>query len=187
MTCANLTKFVAVPLSVPVLLGMSVATEGQTAAQKTASTAKTPAKGPVDLNKASVEEIEAGIPGIPPAVAKNIVAGRPYKSLDELVKAGVRPRMLERIRPLVTLGAAMPAKSEPTAATAKKPEDTKSKVAAAAPAKVAAVTSPKVAPVASAKVAAQPRSLPSHPPSRCRRKPKTPRRRSRPLQNHRAR
>jgi DNA uptake protein ComE-like DNA-binding protein len=42
----------------------------------------------VDLNAASEKELES-IKGVGPAIAKKIVAGRPYKSVDELSKAGL--------------------------------------------------------------------------------------------------
>ncbi len=42
-------------------------------------------KGAVDINKATPEQLEA-LPGIGPAQAHRIVAGRPYASADELVK-----------------------------------------------------------------------------------------------------
>ena len=42
------------------------------------------AAGPVDINNASADELEA-VKGIGPATAKKIIAGRPYKSPDELV------------------------------------------------------------------------------------------------------
>ena len=45
-----------------------------------------------------------------PATAKKIVAGRPYSSIDDLVKAGVPKRVIEGIRPHVTLGAETEAK-----------------------------------------------------------------------------
>jgi competence protein ComEA len=112
MSCANFAKLVAVPLSCVVLLSTSVATQGQTAPSKTATKAKAAATTVVlDLNKATVEEMEADLPGVGPATAKKIVAGRPYSSVDDLAKAGVPKRVIESIRPHVTLGAAMEAKS----------------------------------------------------------------------------
>jgi hypothetical protein len=42
-------------------------------------------KGAVDINKATPEQLEA-LPGIGPAQARRIAAGRPYASADELVK-----------------------------------------------------------------------------------------------------
>jgi competence protein ComEA len=111
MSCANFAKLVAVPLSCVVLLSTSVATQGQTAPPKTTTKSKAAAKVILDLNKATVEEMEADLPGVGPATAKKIVSGRPYSSVDDLAKAGVPKRVIESIRPHVTFGAAMEAKS----------------------------------------------------------------------------
>lgn len=101
----------AVPLSCVILLSASVATRGQTAPPKATSKAKAAANVILDLNKATADELEADLPGVGPATAKKIVAGRPYSSVDDLAKAGVSKRVIEGIRPHVTLGAAMEAKA----------------------------------------------------------------------------
>jgi hypothetical protein len=85
--------------------------------------AKAPAAAAkVDLNSASQAELEA-LPGVGEATAKKIVAGRPYKSVADLEKAGVNKATIEKITPLVTVGAA-PADAKKT--TAKATEATKS-------------------------------------------------------------
>jgi competence protein ComEA len=61
----------------------------------------------VDLNAASEKELES-IKGVGPATAKKIVAGRPYKSVDELSKAGLSTKQVEAIKPFVTVGSAAP-------------------------------------------------------------------------------
>jgi competence protein ComEA len=106
MFCANFTKFVAVPLSCVVLLNLSAATHGQLSPPKTVKT-KTVAKAALDLNKATAEELEADLPGVGPATAKKIIAGRPYTNVDDLSKAGVSKRVIDAIRSHVTVGAAM--------------------------------------------------------------------------------
>lgn len=62
----------------------------------------------VDLNSASEKELEA-LPGVGPATAKKIIANRPYKSVDELSKAGLSAKTIESLKPLATVGAAPPA------------------------------------------------------------------------------
>ena len=85
-------------------------------------------KALVDLNKASEKELEA-LPGVGPATSKKIVANRPYKSSDELSKAGLSAKTIETLKPLVTVGSVTPPKEPATKASAP-----------AAPAKTAPVT-----------------------------------------------
>jgi hypothetical protein len=72
----------------------------------------------IDLNGASQKELES-IKGVGPATAKKIVAGRPYKSVDDLSKAGLSTKQVETIKPFVTVGSATSAPAEPPKATAK--------------------------------------------------------------------
>lgn len=68
----------------------------------------------VDLNTASEKELES-IKGVGPATAKKIIAGRPYKSVDDLSKAGVPAKTIEGMKPYVTVGkpaAATPAEKK---------------------------------------------------------------------------
>lgn len=65
------------------------------------------APGPVDLNRATVTELDA-LPGVGPATAHAIVSHRdangPFASVDDLEQVrGIGPAKLEAIRPLVTL------------------------------------------------------------------------------------
>ena len=61
----------------------------------------------IDLNKASEKELES-LKGVGPSTAKKIIENRPYKSVDELSKAGVPAKTIEGIKPLVTVGPATP-------------------------------------------------------------------------------
>ncbi len=69
-------------------------------------------KAQVDLNNASQKELEA-LKGVGPATAKKIIAGRPYKSVDELSKAGLSTKQIEALKPFVTVGSAAPAPALP--------------------------------------------------------------------------
>ena len=76
-------------------------------AQSARKAERTPAaKGQgIDLNNATESELDK-LPGIGPATAKKIIAGRPYSSVADLSRAGVSKRQIEQITPLVTVGTA---------------------------------------------------------------------------------
>jgi competence protein ComEA len=94
----------------------------------------------VDLNKASEQEL-AALKGIGPATAKKIIENRPYKSVNELSKAGVSAKTIKDLKPFVTVG-----RPAPAAKTAK-PAKEKAKPAAAEKAKAAEkAAAPKLAP-----------------------------------------
>lgn len=59
----------------------------------------------IDLNTASQAALER-LPGVDPATAKQIIAGRPYTSVADLSKAGVPASTIEKITPLVKVGPA---------------------------------------------------------------------------------
>ncbi len=83
---------------------------GQAAPAKAAQ-AKAPA-AVVNLNTASESDLVA-LPGIGPATAKKIIAGRPYTSVADLAKAGVPKNTIEKISSMVTVGAAPSAAAAP--------------------------------------------------------------------------
>ena len=52
----------------------------------------------VELNSASLAEIET-LPGITPDYAKKIIAGRPYRKIEDLERVGIPHKLLEDISP----------------------------------------------------------------------------------------
>src|SRR4051794_31922635 len=78
----------------------SKSTKSESAPEKSESSS-TKASGSVDLNAASQSELEA-LPGVGAVTAKKIIAGRPYDSVDDLSKAGVSAKTIEKIRGSVT-------------------------------------------------------------------------------------
>jgi competence protein ComEA len=60
------------------------------------------AAGLIDIDTTSVAELEA-LPGIGPVIARRIIEGRPYRSVDDLERVkGIGRKRLEEIRALVT-------------------------------------------------------------------------------------
>src|SRR4051794_23200011 len=72
---------------------------------RSSAAAETKATKKIDLNKATSAQLEE-LPGIGPALSKKIIAGRPYKSVDDLSKAGISASEIRKINPLVTIGPA---------------------------------------------------------------------------------
>jgi DNA uptake protein ComE-like DNA-binding protein len=59
--------------------------------------------GPVDINKATSRELQS-IGGIGPVLASRIIERRPYKAVDDLLRVpGVNQRLLEQLRPRLTV------------------------------------------------------------------------------------
>jgi len=61
-------------------------------------------QGLLDLNTASKKELQS-IKGIGTVLAERIIAGRPYRTVDDLLKVkGIGPKNLENIRPYFVVG-----------------------------------------------------------------------------------
>jgi DNA uptake protein ComE-like DNA-binding protein len=58
---------------------------------------------PIDLNTASEKDLMT-LPGVGPATARKIVAGRPYARVADLARAGVPAKTIRDIAPRVTAG-----------------------------------------------------------------------------------
>ena len=76
------------------------------------------ASAAVDINTADQKTLES-LPGIGPALAQEIVKGRPYKSVDELSRVkGIGKAKLEKLKGLVTVGGASAAPAAGAAGSA---------------------------------------------------------------------
>jgi DNA uptake protein ComE-like DNA-binding protein len=75
--------------------------------QKPQTQVAKPRGGPVvnkiDLNTCTLEQLQ-NLPGVGPAMGAHIMAGRPYRSFDDLARDGVPLSTIDRIRTLVTVG-----------------------------------------------------------------------------------
>jgi hypothetical protein len=113
-------------------------------ARQTSDKTKGSSDAKIDLNTATEKDLDS-LPGVGPATAKKIIAGRPYSSVDDLSKAGLSARTITKVSPLVTVSGA-------TAAATTKPS-----------AKVSAKETPPVSP-SSAPPSQPPAAAPSQPP-----------------------
>jgi competence protein ComEA len=75
----------------------------------------------VDVNRATFAELNA-LPNVSDAVAQAIIDGRPYSSVDDLIRVyGIGPKTLERIRPYVKVdGSSLPPPTQRSSGTAQK-------------------------------------------------------------------
>jgi competence protein ComEA len=103
------------------------ATKATSAVKEPKAVAQKAVTGLVDINNASQKELEA-LPSVGSSTAKKIITGRPYKSVDELSKAGLSAKAVDKIKPLVTVGgaSAVPLTTTATKATIASSEVTKS-------------------------------------------------------------
>jgi competence protein ComEA len=89
-----------------------VMTAGVTFAQAKKAVEQKALAALLDINSASQKELEE-LKGVGSATAKKIIDGRPYKSVNDLSKAGLSAKAIESVKPFVTVGKA------PAAAAAK--------------------------------------------------------------------
>jgi competence protein ComEA len=79
------------------------------ASKKSGASKKTPPSAPVDINRASAEELQK-LPDIGPAFARRIIeerAKKPFEKIEDLRRVpGIKEKRLESLRPYVTVNGA---------------------------------------------------------------------------------
>ena len=100
------------------LAGAMWISPGYSAQKKAHASASQSESARVDLNSASEAELDK-LPGVGPATAKTIIAGRPYSSVNDLARAGVPARTIEKITPLVTVSAGSSARTSSPASSSR--------------------------------------------------------------------
>ena len=104
-------------LSVVAALGVTAAPTATAAAArsktKSASASHRANVAKVDINTATLSELE-DLPGVGTVMAQRIMAGRPYKSVQDLKHAGIPPNTIKGLLGRVKAGRTPAARSEPT-------------------------------------------------------------------------
>lgn len=80
------------------MLAQATKTEAKAKA-KAKEAVKEAAKGPIDINSASFDELQT-LPGIGEVHARKIIDARPHKTLADLAGAGVPASTIEKLKPL---------------------------------------------------------------------------------------
>jgi len=86
---------------------------------KTAETNPEEKTAKVDVNSATEEELEE-LPGVGKTYAKRIIDGRPYKTEDDLVKAGIPQKAIDKMKDSIKFGKAVKAHKETEAKSTSK-------------------------------------------------------------------
>jgi hypothetical protein len=129
---------VLIPIWLPavilaLVLFVPPAADAQSSKSKaTDAPAKSEPSAQVDLNTATQKELET-LPGVGPATAKKIMEKRPYTSVQDLSRAGLSTKTIDKISSKVVIGAA--ASTAPAATTTPAPSKPTPAARSAEPAK----------------------------------------------------
>ncbi|HVT58372.1 MAG TPA: helix-hairpin-helix domain-containing protein [Thermoanaerobaculia bacterium] len=98
------------PPTPPALRGAAGPGTARTPAQERALGALPPPAPKVDLNSATEKQLTT-LPGVGPAIAKKIIAARPYSTVEDLMRAGLPAAAIAKLAPYASAGkaSAMPA------------------------------------------------------------------------------
>lgn len=89
----------AVLVATSLTLSATAATKSKDDSANTASTKSSSSK--IDVNTASQEELQT-LPGVGASTAKKIIANRPYSSVNDLKKAGLSTKAIQKVKPMAT-------------------------------------------------------------------------------------
>jgi DNA uptake protein ComE-like DNA-binding protein len=131
-------------------------------AKKAPAAAPAPAAAaPVDLNMADQKALES-LPGIGPALAKKIMEGRPYQSVDDLSRIkGMTKAKIKTIKDKVEVAGAKPSEPTPVPAAAKPKGTPVSPAAKPEPTPVAPAAKPQATPAVEKKEMAPSKEAPA--------------------------
>jgi competence protein ComEA len=132
-TIEKITPLVTVGAAAPAAVPPATAKPPKATGGAAPAAVAAPSAALVDINSASQKDLES-VPGVGAATAKKIIAGRPFTSVGDLAKAGVPAKTIEKVTPLVTVGAGVPAAPAAASATTATPPKAAGGVAAAVPA-----------------------------------------------------
>jgi competence protein ComEA len=91
------------PSATPVVVQRVSYKKTAPATKKTRSKKGEALAGPIDINRASEQELQQ-LPGIGPTLARRIIEARPFRSVDDLRRVrGIGARTLDKLRPFVTV------------------------------------------------------------------------------------
>jgi competence protein ComEA len=109
---------------IAVLLSASLAHGADSTKPRSAETKSKGATTKIDLNTANAEALQT-LPGVGPATAREIIAARPFSSVNDLEKvSGIGPARMADIRDHVTVSRARANEKKSERATAKSKADT---------------------------------------------------------------